>query len=151
MAYKDEYEVARLSLAPELNAAIEHEFGKGARASYRLHPPVLRALGVNRKISLGPWFRPAFVALKGMRRLRGTAFDPFGRTEVRRVERALVAEYLELVDEVVAGLTHENASLAVELLALPDVVRGYEQIKLDNVEVFHARKAELLAQYASAV
>ncbi|MDX6227523.1 MAG: indolepyruvate ferredoxin oxidoreductase [Frankiales bacterium] len=147
MAYKDEYEVARLSLAPALTDTIEEQFGKGARYAYRLHPPVLRALGVKHKISLGPWFRPAFHVLFGMRRLRGTPFDPFGRTEVRRVERALIRDYLQLVDEVLARLSPNNQGLAIELLELPDLVRGYEQIKLDNVEIFHARKGELLEQF----
>ncbi len=72
MAYKDEYEVARLSLEPSLGAGLEAEFGPGARASWRLHPPVLRALGMKRKIALGPWFVPAFRVLRAMRRLRGT-------------------------------------------------------------------------------
>jgi indolepyruvate ferredoxin oxidoreductase len=147
MAYKDEYEVARLSLAPELTGTIEEQFGKGASYSYRLHPPVLRALGVNRKISLGPWFRPAFHGLVGMRRLRGTPFDPFGRSHVRRVERSLIEDYLELIDEVLAGLSPSNQTLAVELLELPDLVRGYEEIKLGNVETYQARKAELLEQF----
>ena len=146
MAYKDEYEVARLSVAPELTATIEEQFGKGARYSYRLHPPVLRAVGVERKVSLGRWFRPGFQVLARMKPLRGTALDPFGRTEVRRVERSLVEEYTQLVDQVLAVLTGDNRDLALELLTLPDLVRGYEQIKLDNVALFHARKDELLAQ-----
>ena len=83
MAYKDEYEVARLALEPSLGAGLEAEFGPGARASWRLHPPVLRALGMKRKIALGPWFVPAFRALRAMRGLRGTSMDPFGRTRVR--------------------------------------------------------------------
>ena len=58
MAYKDEYEVARLSLAPEAAAAVAAEFGAGAKVSYMLHPPVLRALGMKRKLRLGPWFDP---------------------------------------------------------------------------------------------
>ena len=92
-AYKDEYEVARLSLDPALDEAVRAQFGDGARYAYRLHPPVLRALGLKHKVSLGPWFRPAFATLVAMRRLRGTRLDPFGRTEVRRTERALIAEY----------------------------------------------------------
>ena len=71
MAYKDEYEVARLALEPSLGASLEAEFGPGARASWRLHPPVLRALGMKRKIALGPWFVPAFQVLRAMRRLPG--------------------------------------------------------------------------------
>ncbi|MBA3907331.1 MAG: indolepyruvate ferredoxin oxidoreductase family protein, partial [Pseudonocardiales bacterium] len=146
MAYKDEYEVARLSLEPVLTDTIAQQFGSGATYAYRLHPPVLRALGIKGKISLGPWFRPAFHGLAAMRRLRGTPLDPFGRTEVRRTERALVEDYLRLIDDVLARLSADNQHLAVELLELPDLVRGYEQIKLDNVAVFQARKAELLAQ-----
>ena len=76
------------------------QFGDGARYQYRLHPPVLRALGLKHKVSLGPWFRPAFVTLAAMRRLRGTRLDPFGRTEVRRTERALITEYREVVEQL---------------------------------------------------
>ena len=101
MAYKDEYEVARLSLEPSLGAGLAAEFGPGARASWRLHPPVLRALGMKRKIALGPWFVPAFRVLVAMRRLRGTWMDPFGRTRVRVVERELIEEYLGLVDHLI--------------------------------------------------
>ncbi|MDX6206523.1 MAG: indolepyruvate ferredoxin oxidoreductase, partial [Frankiales bacterium] len=70
--------------------------------------------------------------------------------EVRRVERALITEYEQLVDQVLAGLSRRNESVAVALLELPDLVRGYEQIKLDNVQVFHARKAELLEQFLAS-
>src|SRR6202035_3825915 len=96
-AYKDEYEVARLSLDPALDAAVRAQFGDGARYQYRLHPPVLRALGLKHKVSLGPCFRPAFAPLVAMRRLRGTPLDPFGYTEVRRTERALITEYREVI------------------------------------------------------
>src|SRR5690606_2293347 len=89
MAYKDEYEVARLSLAPEVAAAVRARSGDGARVRYRLHPPILRALGLRRKLSLGRWFRPVLALLAALRRLRGTPFDPFGHTHVRRVEREL--------------------------------------------------------------
>ncbi|MGA6160985.1 indolepyruvate ferredoxin oxidoreductase family protein, partial [Stenotrophomonas sp. NPDC087984] len=90
MAYKDEYEVARLSLEQTLTQDIEARFGSGARYSYRLHPPVLRALGMERKISLGPWFRPVFRTLRAMRKVRGTRLDLFGYAHLRRVERALI-------------------------------------------------------------
>jgi indolepyruvate ferredoxin oxidoreductase len=149
-AYKDEYEVARLSLSPALDEAVRVQFGEGARYQYRLHPPVLRALGMKRKISLGPWFRPAFATLVAMRRLRGTALDPFGRTEVRRTERALVAEYREVVDTLLAGLTEGNHELAVQIAALPDMVRGYEEIKLATVRTYHETLAELRAQFAAS-
>jgi indolepyruvate ferredoxin oxidoreductase len=145
-AYKDEYEVARLSLDPALTARIEEQFGPGARYAYRLHPPVLRALGMRRKISLGPWFRPAFGALVALRRLRGTALDPFGRTEVRREERALLAEYRTVITRLTETLTADSHPRAVEIAGLPDLIRGYEEIKLGNVRVYRARLAELLAE-----
>jgi indolepyruvate ferredoxin oxidoreductase len=147
MAYKDEYEVARLSVDPQLTSVIAEQFGPGARYQYRLHPPVLRALGMQRKISLGPWSRPGFRALAGLRGLRGTALDPFGRTQVRRTERALVTEYRELVGRLLAGLTPGNLDQAAELAGLPDMVRGYEEIKLRNVAAYRARMAELEAGF----
>jgi indolepyruvate ferredoxin oxidoreductase len=150
-AYKDEYEVARLSLDPALTRQITEQFGSGARYEYRLHPPVLRSLGMRGKISLGPWFRPAFRSLVAMRRLRGTPFDPFGRTEVRRVERALVAEYRDVITRLADGLTADNHALAVEIAGLPDIVRGYEEIKLRNVGAYRERMAELTAEFTAVV
>ncbi len=149
MAYKDEYEVARLSLDPELTASITAQFGAGARYRYQLHPPVLRALGMTGKIGLGPWFRPGFRLLAAGRRLRGTPFDPFGRTRVRRTERTLVSEYRALVGQLLSGLTTANHALAVEIAGLPDLVRGYEEIKLRNVAVYRDRAAELLARFSA--
>ena len=146
MAYKDEYEVARLSLEPSLGAGLEAEFGPGARASWRLHPPVLRALGMKQKIELGPWFVPAFRVLVAMRRLRGTRMDPFGRTRVRVAERELIEEYLGLVDHLIGRLSPASAALAVRLAELPDGVRGYEDVKMRSVESYHRSLAELRAQ-----
>jgi len=146
MAYKDEYEVARLALEPSLGAGLEAEFGPGARASWRLHPPVLRALGLKRKVALGPWFVPAFRVLRAMHSLRGTPMDPFGRTRVRVVERELIEEYLGLVDHLLARLSPATAALAVQLAELPDGVRGYEDTKLRNVESYRQSLAELRAQ-----
>ena len=143
MAYKDEYEVARLSLGSDVTDAARARFGDGAKVSYRLHPPVLRILGLRRKITLGPWFRHVFRALAAVRRVRGTAWDPFGYARVRRVERQLVGEYRETVEELIAVLTPENHALAVEIAALPDLVRGYGGIKLRNVELYRTRASEL--------
>jgi indolepyruvate ferredoxin oxidoreductase len=146
MSYKDEYEVARLSLDPALDAAVRERFGSGARYSWQLHPPVLRALGLDRKIGLGSrWARPAMTTLRAMRRLRGTPLDPFGPAKVRRVERALIEEYRSVLDELVAGLDTGSHARAVEVAGLPDMVRGYEQVKLDNVSRYRAALAEHLS------
>ncbi len=106
MAYKDEYEVARLHLDAVEEARRNAEFGADAKVYFMLHPPLMRALGLDRKLKLGAWFLPAFRALYRMRRLRGTRLDPFGKAEVRRVERKLVEEYEELVGETL-GARHE--------------------------------------------
>jgi indolepyruvate ferredoxin oxidoreductase len=145
MAYKDEYEVARLSLDPALTAELEATFGVGSRYAYRLHPPVLRAIGLNRKLSLGPWFRPVLRVLYAMRRLRGTALDPFGYARVRRAERALLNRYEALLDEIVESLTPDNLAAAVDLAATPDMVRGYEDIKLRSIERYDEEVRRLRA------
>ena len=113
-----------------------------------LHPPALKSLGMDRKITLGAWSRPAFTTLHRMRRLRGTALDPFGRGKVRRIERALIKEYVATVQRALEVLSADNQSTVVELVTLPDTVRGYEQIKLDNVTRYHARLQELLLDLA---
>ncbi|HYH59905.1 MAG TPA: indolepyruvate ferredoxin oxidoreductase family protein [Thermoleophilaceae bacterium] len=135
MAYKDEYEVARLHLA-----ALPEE----GRFWFHLHPPVLRALGMKRKLKLGRWFVPVLRMLRSMRRLRGTPLDPFGLARVRRTERALIGEYEGLVASAVSALTPESHETAVELAELPDVIRGYEDIKLAGVERFRERAGVLL-------
>ena len=144
MAYKDEYEVARLHLDSVEQAKLNAEFGEDVKVAFNLHPPLLRAMGLNRKLKLGPWFVPAFRSLYRMRRLRGTRLDPFGHAEVRRVERELIVEYERLVDEALTLLRPETHETAVELLALPDLVRGYEDIKLRNVALYRKRAEALL-------
>lgn len=143
MAYKDEYEVARLSLDPRLQAEIDAQFGVGSRATYHLHPPVLRAIGIDRKIKLGPWFRPAFRLLRALRTARGTRLDLFGHHPVRRTERALIAEYREAITR--AMRVAPGHPLVRELAELPDMVRGYEDIKLASVDAYRRRQAEILA------
>ena len=136
MAYKDEYEVARLHVRNDLAAALQAEFPGGVRLQYNLHPPILRALGFSTKLKLGRWFDGAFRLLVALRGLRGTALDPFGRARVRRVERQLVSEYKALVEKALVGLSPESYERAAKLAGLPDVIRGYEEIKLRNVQRF---------------
>jgi indolepyruvate ferredoxin oxidoreductase len=85
-----------------------------------------------------------------MRRVRGTRLDPFGYTEVRRTERALITEYREVVEQLLAGLTEGNHDLAVQVAALPDLVRGYEEIKLATVRAYHEKLAELRAEFTAS-
>ncbi|MFD0746304.1 indolepyruvate ferredoxin oxidoreductase family protein [Phytohabitans flavus] len=146
MAYKDEYEVARLSLDPDFVEQVRGEFGRRARVAFHLQPPILRVLGLRRKITLGPWFRPVLRMLVAMRRLRGTRFDMFGRTEVRRLERQLVVRYRESVLYALDRLRPDNHSLVVDLAEAPDLVRGYEQLKLASTAEYRDRVQRLLAQ-----
>src|SRR4029453_11815867 len=84
MAYKDEYEVARLPLDAAVSARLRAKFGPKIRTYWHLHPPLLRTFGLKKKLRLGAWFTPAFQLLRALKGLRGTAFDPFGHAEVRR-------------------------------------------------------------------
>jgi indolepyruvate ferredoxin oxidoreductase len=139
MAYKDEYEVARLHLAAGRRPG-------AVKVRYHLQPPLLKKLGLRRKIALGASARMAFRALAASRRLRGTPFDPFGHDHVRRVERGLRDRFEEVVDDLCRGLSADNLALATEVAALPDAVRGYDEVKLANVARYQARLAELLEQ-----
>jgi len=136
MAIKDEYEVARLHLRGDMARALEAEYPEGVTLRYLLHPPILRALGLRRKIAAGRWIEPVFRALVALRRLRGTALDPFGHAKVRRVERELIAEYRGLIERALGTLEGDGYERAITLATLPDVVRGYEDVKLRNVERF---------------
>ncbi len=135
-AYKDEYEVARLHLRPGMADAVRDAVGDFAGYRILLHPPVLGALGLKRKISLGPFQRPALAVLKGLRRLRGTPLDVFGYAGVRRTERELIAEYRSLMQTELDALTPDTYGRALQLAQLPDIIRGYEDVKLANVERF---------------
>jgi indolepyruvate ferredoxin oxidoreductase len=138
MAYKDEYEVARLHLKNDLAAALKDEYPDGVTVKYNLHPPLLRAFGWKGKIRFGRWFDGVFRALHAMRGVRGGTLDVFGWPEVRRVERALIGEYIGLVDKALAGLDAAAYDKAVKVAGLPDLIRGYEDIKLANVRRFRA-------------
>ncbi len=150
MAYKDEYEVARLHLRAAMQRRAEREFTGRVRIHYHLHPPLLRALGLRRKIRLGRWFELAFRLLAAMRRLRGTALDPFGRAEGRRLERSLVSWYAGVVEVAMEELRPGNQALVAELAGLPDGIRGYERIKLDGATRAMARAEEILRELRGA-
>jgi indolepyruvate ferredoxin oxidoreductase len=130
MAYKDEYEVARLLLADSPR-----------KARWLLHPPMLRSIGMKNKIEFGGWARPAFWMLRAMRHLRGTWLDVPGWAKVRRVERAMVPEYVNAVDRVLAHLRADNVGEAIAIAGLPDKVRGYEHLKLERAAAYRLELA----------
>ncbi|HXH10687.1 MAG TPA: indolepyruvate ferredoxin oxidoreductase family protein [Alphaproteobacteria bacterium] len=147
MAYKDEYEVARLLLQERFLQRLRTEFGVDARIAFNLHPPLLRALGLKRKLRLGTWFVPVLKILRGLRALRGTPLDPFGYAKVRRVERQLIGEYRRRIDSLLPRLNEDNYGVAVQIAELPDLIRGYEAIKLASVADFRRRAEELQHQF----
>lgn len=142
-AYKDEYEVARLLTDPAFEARVAAEVPGGTGLRYRLHPPTLKALGRSRKLALGPWMRPVLQTLAHGKVLRGTPLDPFGRTGMRQLERALRDEYRALVLRLAAELSAENRATAVAAAEAAELVRGYEDVKLASVRRYRARLAEL--------
>ncbi|HZT34237.1 MAG TPA: indolepyruvate ferredoxin oxidoreductase family protein [Bryobacteraceae bacterium] len=143
MAYKDEYEVARLLTRPEAEARVREMWEQVESVSYNLHPPLLRALGWRKKFRLGGWFRGLLRLLAELRGLRGTRWDPFGYAAARREERALIGWYRALVRQC---LDMEDTTLALELVSLPDQIRGYENVKRENIRKVKALAAEKLAQ-----
>ncbi len=138
-AYKDEYEVARLMTSVDGLAAAREVAGSRAKMSWKLHPPMLRALGMKSKINVGSWARPGVGALAKAKRLRGTPLDPFRWAEVRRVERKLPGEYLAAIDQALDSLSADNLDATVAVANLPDIVRGYEDIKLANVLTYREK------------
>ena len=147
MAYKDEYEVARLLLAPEGPIAAEAAGGSPRRIVWHLHPPLLRVLGLKRKLRFGAWSRPLLGVLASGRRLRGTPADPFGRARVRRLERALIEEFDQTIETLLAGLTAETLDEAVRIAALADRVRGFEDLKVRRATEYRAAVSEALHAY----
>ncbi len=147
MAYKDEYEVARLLIGPEGVAAAEAVGGTGAEVTWHLHPPMLKALGLDDKVPLGSWAKPMLKTLAAGKRVRGTRLDPFGRMEMRRIERSLIDEYRSALTQVLPRLSSSNLTEATALAQLPDLVRGYEELKLRRVEEFRRALATALDDF----
>ncbi|HKI91723.1 MAG TPA: indolepyruvate ferredoxin oxidoreductase family protein [Gaiellaceae bacterium] len=143
LAVKDEYEVARLLTAPEFASWVDSQVPGSRRLRYRLHPPLLRAVGLKRKVALGQGWRPILVLLARLRFLRDTIFDPFGWTRLRRLERQLARDYGALVSRLSASLDADGYDRATAAADAVDVVRGYEAVKIANVEHYRERLAEL--------
>jgi indolepyruvate ferredoxin oxidoreductase len=157
MAYKDEYEVARLygdsAYLDKLRAQFEGEPGKDYRITFHLAPPLFAKRderGRLRKQPFGPWMLPAFRALAHLKALRGTRFDPFGYTEERRHERRLINEYIAMIDRFCATLDAERIETAIRLANLPDDIRGFGHVKTRNLRGVEAKRACLLAEYDRA-
>jgi indolepyruvate ferredoxin oxidoreductase len=152
MAYKDEYEVARLytdgSFAKQLNATFE---GENLRMEVHLAPPILgrkdKTTGLPRKTTFGPWMLKAFGYLAKFRFLRGTPFDIFGHSAERRTERQLIHDYEGLLEVIIKNLKSHNHALAVALASIPEKIRGYGHVKMRHLAAAKKEEAELLARF----
>ncbi len=152
MAYKDEYEVARLytdgTFGKQVAAAFE---GDNLRFEFHLAPPLLarrdRETGLPRKMSFGPWMLTAFALLKRFRFLRGTPLDPFGYSAERKTERRLIRDYEALLAEIAGHLTPERHAVAVALAAIPEKIRGFGHVKARHLAAAKADEAALRDQF----
>ena len=151
MAYKDEYEVARLYTDGSFQKKIEAMFEGDYKIVYHLAPPLLAKpdpqTGEPKKMQFGPWMRAGFRVLAKLKGLRGTALDVFGHTEERRMERQLVEDYERTVDELLGGLSRANHALAVHIASLPESIRGYGHLKAKSAAEARVMQDELLARF----
>ncbi|WP_395693551.1 indolepyruvate ferredoxin oxidoreductase family protein [Piscinibacter sp.] len=150
MAYKDEYEVARLHTDPAFTAKIAGMFEGDVKLTHHLAPPLLAKTndkGELIKKAYGPWMRTAFGLLAKMKGLRGTALDPFARSEERKTERALIGEYRECIEELLRTLSAANLAQATEIARIPEEIRGFGHVKARHLVAARAKWATLMAQW----
>ena len=153
LAYKDEYEVARLFTDPAFEKALAEQFEARGKLQFHLAPPLLarrdKRTGEPRKMAFGPWMLPVFRLLARAKRLRGTALDLFGYTRERRLERQMIADYERLLDEIVQRLSPATHATTIALATLPLEIRGFGHIKERNYKLAKGREATLLAELRS--
>lgn len=154
MSYKDEYEVARLYSDGRFREKLRAAFDGDYRVSVHLAPPLLSRIDPwterPRKREFGPWIFPVLAVLSRLKGLRGTRFDPFGRTEERRSERQLIADYLATIDWLLERLSPRNHSLAVEIARAVERIRGFGPVKMAAIRATSRRIEELKVRYAAA-
>ncbi len=151
LAYKDEYEVARLYTDPVFMDAVREQFDGDYKLKFHLAPPIMSRIdpdtGEPEKKAFGPWMMKAFGLLARFKGLRGTKLDIFGYSEERKHERALIREYEALVDDVLKGLSEANREIAAELLSIPAMIRGFGHVKERNIAKAKAAEKQLLAAF----
>jgi indolepyruvate ferredoxin oxidoreductase len=148
MAYKDEYEVARLYSSAEFRSQLAEQFAGDFKLKFHLAPPLLSRTGPNgrpEKIEFGSWMRFGFAALAKFRFLRGTPFDPFGYFQERKTERALLGEYESLIQHLIANYEGLSPSQRLWMVRLPDQIKGYGPVKDQNIALFRQALTEAMA------
>ena len=155
LAYKDEYEVARLYTNGDFLKSVKAQFDGDYKLTFHLAPPIMEkndpATGRPKKRQFGPWMMTGFKILARLKGLRGTALDPFGGLKDRREERALIAEYEKTMDLVLAHFTAENMDLCVEILTLPEMIKGYGPVKAANLRKARAMHMPLMTRLINGV
>ena len=155
MAYKDEYEVARLYTDESFHEKLNQQFEGDFKLQFHMAPPLFArrdpVTGHLKKRVYGAWMMSALRTLARFKRLRGTALDLFGYTQERREERKLIIDYERLIDEIVAGLTQANAGTAVALASVAQSIRGYGHVKAANLALARGREADLRAVFSGAI
>ncbi|MDZ7628012.1 MAG: indolepyruvate ferredoxin oxidoreductase family protein [Parvularculaceae bacterium] len=148
MAYKDEYEVARLYASGAFRQKLESEFEGDYRLKFHMAPPLLSRdldpLGRPKKREFGPWMMAAFGVLHRLKFLRGSPFDFFGRTDERRLERALIEDYRRDMEVAIAALSTDTLDVALDLARLPEEIRGFGPVKLASIKEAATRREALL-------
>ncbi|MDP7175365.1 MAG: indolepyruvate ferredoxin oxidoreductase family protein [SAR324 cluster bacterium] len=155
LAYKDEYEVARLYTNGDFMQKIKGRFEGDYKLKLHLAPPLFSSRDAHSgepvKTAYGAWILSAMNLLARFKFLRGTAFDPFGKTAERKMERRLIEEYEKTIEELLRGLSKKNHALAVEIARIPEQFRGYDLIKQKHVESAKSQENELLKEFRSTV
>ncbi|MBL4575991.1 MAG: indolepyruvate ferredoxin oxidoreductase family protein [Opitutaceae bacterium] len=151
MSYKDEYEVARLYSHPDFKRRIREQFNGDYTLRLNLAPPSLSrrdpSTGEPMKREFGPWIFPALSILAKFKFLRGTILDPFGHTKERRAEREIITDFETILSTVMNKLTPDNHQLALQIIKLPQKIRGFGPVKERNMALIKKQMAQLLAQY----
>jgi len=153
MAYKDEYEVARLYTDPKFMQRVREQFSGDFRMTFHLAPPLLpgrEPSGRPRKRAFGRWILSLFRLLAALKRLRGTPFDPFGYTAERRMERRLIEDYRALIGGIVQRLDQANLPAAIELARAATDIGGYGPVKRASVSAYELRLKRLLEAFEAA-
>jgi indolepyruvate ferredoxin oxidoreductase len=150
MAYKDEYEVARLYTEESFASRLSEKFDGDFKLKFHLAPPIFarrdQVSGHLQKQEFGGWMIHAFRVLAKLKFLRGSLFDPFGRTDERRTERRLIADYEVMIDQRIRELKPEQLPLLMSLARMPEAIRGFGHIKHANIAKAEAEKARLEAE-----
>jgi indolepyruvate ferredoxin oxidoreductase len=152
MAYKDEYEVARLHSDGTFEKKIAGMFEGDFKLNYHLAPPLLAKKndkGELQKQQFGPWMLTSFRLLAKLKGLRGTAFDVFGRTAERQMERALIADYTRSMEQVLQRLSADNMGIALDIARIPDGIKGFGHVKDKTVAAARVRWDGLMQQFAA--